>query len=447
MAKILIILPFSGAQFTGGLAVVNEQLTKALSEDHDVRLLTCQLNSKVMATQEGHGKAKILVIVSEDTLEMKSPGGKAGADERNKLYDFINSDAILEGDQVTGLLSDWTPDFILGHSRFSGPAAIKLRNRKYPNAQVGYFLHSYPRAEGILLTGYEAFEEPVDVELAEKKLAEEVKWIVQADVVLAMGPLMRWAATVMLKDTKASKFRVHEVISGVPDPAPNYTKPPSTTNEVTLILSGRAAAAAKGFQEIVIAALQLRNPEGPNTKLKTSVRIKVLGMDEATFQPYTDRKGIQHGARRINNDSVNEWLSDLFGEQLIGEKVNMEVLSPVPQDRVLNEYALAHGVLSAAYFEHFGLVPLEGLACGRPVLISELSGSGQFLKSRFGPLGEECVVQDFSPEYPRPLTSDVLRIIPPHAFDKRADAWADAISGLVNNIDQRLESDSKSDQR
>jgi len=441
-AKILIVLPYSGAQFTGGLAVVNEQLTKALAERHDVKLLTYELNERARATQPGHGRAQILVIQSEETKSMKDPGGRDGEKDRKRLYELINSREIILGNQVVKLLGNWSPDYILGHSRFSGPAAILLKMERFKKAKVGYFLHSYPPVEGMLLSGYEAFEEPVNVESSKKKLEEETGWIYQADVVLAMGPLMRWGATLMLESKGVQQPRVHEVISGV-TPCDGFHRPPDKNAGVTLLLSGRASAPVKGFQDIVVAALQLRNADREKKVLKFPVCIKVRGMNEVKFPSYSDRKNEPHEERTVSSHTVQEWTNGVFGESLKGDRVSIEVLDMVPQEKVLDEYRSAHGVLTAAYLEHFGLVPFEALGTGRPVLVSELSGSGQFLTSRYDKLGKECVVEDFIPSRPRPLTNAVLKSVSVNAFDNRPNAWEQAIRELVNNIDARIDNANK----
>ena len=388
---------------------------------------------------------------------MVDPGGKKGEQDRKTLYDIINNPEVILGEGVAKLLEKWTPDIILGHSRFSGPAAILLKQNRFANAKVGYFLHSYPLVEGALLTGYEAFEEKTDVASARRKLEEEKEWIGKSDVVLAMGPLMRWAATLMLEKSK-EKPRVHEVISGVPNIEVAGKGSKDTGDEVVLLLSGRANAPVKGFQDIVMAALLLRSR---HEELMHKVRIKVRGMAEATY-------GEGETKRTISHETVQEWMNGVLDEgtraklpngkiiqiakgrivESPGEsaptldqlsKVTVEVLETVSQDQVMNEYQSADAVLSAAYIEHFGLVPLEALACGRPVLVSEFSGAGQFLATRFEKDGEACVVKDLLSSYDRPLSSKVLREVPANAFDERPKKWAEAIVGLVNNIGSRKE--------
>ncbi|NEQ40435.1 MAG: hypothetical protein F6K40_31080, partial [Okeania sp. SIO3I5] len=307
--KILIVLPYSGAQFTGGLAVVNEELTKELAKNHDVKLLTFELNSKVMATKAGHGDADLLVIKDQHTKSgqkklTKELGGEGllNEDERDQLYFLMENDEVLRYAHEN-LLNDWTPEIILGHSRFSGPAAINLKKDYFTEAKVGYFLHSYPLVEGFLVAGYEIFEEKIDKEKAQEKFDKEKEWIGQADIVLAMGPLMRLAARLILDDVSCNHTRVHEVISGIDK---KYDAiPPWQENEscITLLLSGRASAAVKGFQDIVIAALDLRAKRFEQGK-KKKVLIKVIGISERRLPGGVEEVDSADDLRVVNADSV-----------------------------------------------------------------------------------------------------------------------------------------------
>jgi glycosyltransferase involved in cell wall biosynthesis len=453
--KILIILPFSGAQFTGGLAVVNEQITKELVQlGYPVKLLTYQLADEWMATAEGHGlnKGDLLVIEDEETLAFATPGNGAGGSDRDKLYEKINSEEVILGKQVADLLDNWTPNIIIGHSRFSGKAAVLLRDSKYTDAKVGYFLHSYPLVEGKLLTGYEAFQENKSIEDAQVKLQNEKEWIGQADVVLTMGPLLRLAALSMLEE--GCRARVHEVISGISKETREY---PELDKEgpVTLLLCGRASAPVKGYQDIVLAALKLRNMHrDDDTVLTRKVLINVRGMGEQTYAAHSSQGPFEMVGQdlqasqeyediAVDANSVQEWTEGVFGvfEEQQAQAVRIRVLGTVSKDIIMEEYKKSHGVLTAAYFEHFGLVPFEALSMGRPVLISELSGSGQFLSDgRCEAIGKECVVMDLGQHVEQPLNKTILEEIPDAALEERADVWCDAIQKLVNNIDERIES-------
>lgn len=443
--KILIVLPYSGAQFTGGLAVLNEQLTNALKENgHDVKLLTCRLSANLLPNQESHGGADLLFI---EPPEIAKAVGPLDDKQRNALYEHINSKDVLSRMEVRNLFKDnggWEPEFILGHSRFSGPAAILLHRILFPKSKVGYFLHSYPPVEGMLLSGYNAFEEPVDVNSAERKLKEEKKWIGEADIVFAMGPLLRWGATLILKEVRESNPRIHEVISGVSEI--NYQDWPKFSGEdptITLILSGRASAPVKGFQDIVISALQLRNNQykGFRSKpLKYSILIKVRGMGRAVYGE--ENATPDRPKRTVDHESVQEWVDGVFSrapsDKNDKKSVTVKVMGLIGQDDIIGEYQSAHGVLSAAYLEHFGLVPFEALGSGRPVLVSEFSGSGQFLSSRYGKRGELFVVKDFKR---RPSDSAALDIknFTANAFDNRPNAWERAIRDLVNDYPRRAD--------
>ena len=151
MARILVVLPYSGAKVGGGLANVNQELTEALSLKHEVKLLTVKLPEHSAPDQNKHGDAKIVFIEHPEAAKMTNPGRIDT--ERNRLYEIINNapDSAKSAAEL-GLGDDWTPDIIIGHSRFSGPAAIKLRDKFYKKAKVYYFVHSVP-AEGVIVFG------------------------------------------------------------------------------------------------------------------------------------------------------------------------------------------------------------------------------------------------------------------------------------------------------
>ena len=200
---------------------------------------------------------------------MEDAGGAAGENDRDRLYELINSDDVILSDDCLAMITDgrWEPDNIIGHSRFSGPAAIKLKQAHFPNATVQYFLHSYP-VEGSILTGYEAYEERIDADLAEKKFLGEKKWMPQADVVMAMGPLLRAGATLILEEAGISTPRIHECIPGVEfkgDPV-GYQQP---AGKAKLLLLGRASAPIKGFETILMAVLKLKETHDINFSIDT----------------------------------------------------------------------------------------------------------------------------------------------------------------------------------
>jgi glycogen synthase len=159
MSRILAVLPYSRRTFGGGLAVFSAQLPKALAqEEYDVRLLTMELPAKCSPDPDEHKGVKILTIKNEESKAMVGPGSAAGEMDRSRLYELINSEQVLLSDDVKTLITEgrWSPDIIVGHSRFSGLAAILLKQKQFKQAKAAYFIHSIP-VEGTVLKGYEAY--------------------------------------------------------------------------------------------------------------------------------------------------------------------------------------------------------------------------------------------------------------------------------------------------
>jgi len=422
MAKILIVLPYSGRGFGGGLAVFNADITKAFADQqHDVRLLTMDFgNPKINPDPKDHGITadKLLFIKDVAVQGMKDPGGASGENDRNTLYALFNKEEFLLQPAVKAAIAgkdSWIPEIIIGHSRFSGPAAIVLKEKLYPRAKALYFMHSYP-VEGSALSGYEVYGEKLDTSVAQQKFDMEKAWMPRANLVVAVGPLIRSGVELILQEAK-SNVRIHECIGGV-----NTTnKPVSPTDfpkdgSARLLFLGRASAPIKGLEGLVQAALELRD---------LPISIVVRYWDDRTFT-----------AGVVTKKDVQDFIDGVLhtGAKI---KVTLEDKTIDPAQEVRNNY---HGLLMPSYIEHFGLVPFDALGNGVPVLVNEISGAGMFLgdTTRFGAYGPPCVVADF--DAPHPLKpADYLQNVAPTAFDKRPEAWAAAIKTFVGEIPQRFE--------
>jgi hypothetical protein len=88
MSNILIVLPYSGRSFGGGLAVFNQELTKALGVEHHVKLLIINLRdtakegikSDINPKREDHGNVDIIPI-NDVPYEVNNPTANDGMRE------------------------------------------------------------------------------------------------------------------------------------------------------------------------------------------------------------------------------------------------------------------------------------------------------------------------------------------------------------------------------
>lgn len=478
---ILIILPYSGNQFGGGLAVLNQKLTKALAGlEHRVKLVTMELPEQLLPVLDEHAPAEIIIIPHPDTKVMHEAGGPKGDKDRNRLYELINEDSVILNETLITEIkkNHFDPRLIIGHSRFSGPAAIKLK-AKFPQARVEYLLHSFP-VEGSALVGYEAYEEAsVGPDVAAKKMKEEGKWMPRADVVVGMGPLITAGALLILGDEKVKSPRVHEAIPGIELKAKyqpvKYTEPEGVPN---LLLCGRGSAPIKGLEDLLLAVRRLWDDECPvhvdvlwwADKEYANPTPRTFGND---YRSLTGGKGqwasptgrelqafrrnapwieeavdrdelqLQFTTRGVDLGAAQAWIDEVVGVSepelaQFGLKRLVTLLGGRKGDAVEETYRAHHATLMPSYIEHFGLVPFESLSHGVPVLCNQVSGAGMFLgdSDRFPIWGPPCVVDDFAGSMDDPR--DFLVDVPITAFDKRPWAWTDAIKGLVKELPKRF---------
>lgn len=430
MSKILIVLPFSGRAFGGGLAVFNQEFTKALrANGHEVKLLTLTLTdtsreANITARSDDHGGATIISL-NDAPIVLKNPRGIDA--ERESLYQlinhpdhlFANKAALLEKIQGSG--HEWVPDIVIGHSRFSGPAAILLKTQCFGEARTIYFLHSYP-VEGTILTGYNVYNEPIDTISAARKIEKEGEWMKRSDVVVPVGAFLRAG---VMKLLGGASVRVHECIGGTDatERPARFTDPGTGTRK--LLFNGRANAPIKGLEDILLAAQKLRDDEAC-PPIELHVR-------------FWETKAFYEG-KQVNVESVQSFADGVVLLNGKPGKVTVKVGGSTPQ--IMDEVRSSHGVLMPSYIEHFGLVPVEALGVDVPVLVNEISGAGMFLadRKRFGEAGARCVVHDFYKRVSPTRPDDFLEPskVPETAFDARPVAWAKAIKALVTDLPSRF---------
>src|SRR6266540_3672322 len=96
-------------------------------------------------------------------------------------------------------------DILVGHGRFSGAAALYLRDQRYPNARVVHVVHAFTD-EDDRWRG--------DPEQATRHARTERTLISRADLVVAVGPLLADDAARMAQMSERPP-PVHEMIPGV----------------------------------------------------------------------------------------------------------------------------------------------------------------------------------------------------------------------------------------
>ncbi|MEV5988654.1 glycosyltransferase family 4 protein [Streptomyces sp. NPDC052051] len=368
--RILVLCTMSGMG-KGGVPVFNEQISTALAaRGHDVTLLT------VDPVNEGHEGIALHTV--------RPPEG----DVEGRIW--LEQQCATLNPTTFGLPDpNQQPfDLIVGHSRFSGPAAVAIRDNWYTEARVAHFLHTSP--ERLPYVKYSN-----NLEKAQNKAARdsgiERAVMSRADVVVGVGPLLTEEA----KRLAASNQQVpssHELVPGTKI-EPLVQRAQQHDGPLQLLGLGRADDELKGFRDAA-RAVRLLNDKG------VAVHFTVRGV------PPDDVPKLQ------------QELSQLSGG-------NVTVL-PFSTDKgaIRNDIRQADALIMPSKHEGFGLVATEALGHGVPVLVNEDSGAARFLRdaNRIPPeMGAPCVV-------PEPAN-------PTH----RIKAWANSIEQLKEQLPQRTE--------
>ncbi|MDX2604187.1 glycosyltransferase family 4 protein [Streptomyces caniscabiei] len=134
--NILVVSDNSG-RGEGGAEVFNQELAEALARRHNVTLFTANPD---MPAHQG-----IQRTVQTRPPLMEPEAETEGEPQPMKRRDWLTHLAGQDPRQY-GLVDPATQpyDIIVGHSRFSGPAAAGLRENWYQDARLVRFLHTSP---------------------------------------------------------------------------------------------------------------------------------------------------------------------------------------------------------------------------------------------------------------------------------------------------------------
>lgn len=362
--NILVVSDNSG-RGEGGVEVFNQEMAEALARHHNVTLFTANPD---MPQHNGIQK----VVTS------RPPDGVKG---RDWIEHLAGQDPTALGLEDP---ADQPYDIIIGHSRFSGPAAAEIRENWYQSARVVHFLHTSPERL--------PYFKGISPEEAAKKALEdstvERETMARADVAAGVGPLLSEASR-KLSAEGTNIPHSHEVVPGtrIYDPVEHDPAP----ERLNLLLMGRAGDPLKGVQDAA-RAVALLNESG------VSVHLTVRGLRDEEIAAATEeltelsRGNVTVKGRTSNVEELNE---DIRG---------------------------SHAVIMPSKHEGYGMVAPEGLAHGVPVLVNEESGAAMFFQD--------------TDRVPEEIGRRVVVPEPPNGGD-RAEAWFAAINKLHQELPQR----------
>ncbi|XP_035670229.1 uncharacterized protein LOC118411848 [Branchiostoma floridae] len=281
---------------------------------------------------------------------------------------------------------------IVGHVDVTSRAARKIKEERFPHAKLAMFGHVAPEET----EHYKSDEKALGVGKKEASIQDDIG---KADVVFSVGPRIHRHYDRFLRQRHVTHhiflpeplkiFRDANVIFGESDDVKKPERVVLSIGRVRNVerLKGHDLAAGS----IDKAAQRLDN--------QYTLRLRVRGIDENDFKD----------SKRI------------LEEKLRSGRVKPTLLPYGTQEEIRRDMEVCHLVLMPSRAEPFGLVGLEAIAAGVPVLISEHSGLAELIEELSDRLGQpkfrHCIVK---------MTGDT-------ATDSDVEKWAERIEDVLKN--------------
>jgi len=256
----------------------------------------------------------------------------------------------------------------LGHDRITGAAAIAAAKQAGGRSALIHHM-SYDH--------YESYAE--DSATAKTKFEEQKALFRQADLVLAVGPLLRDALTDMLGSSKP----VHMLVPGLAE-IPLRDAPKTFTAFLSGRLSDDAARIKQGHLSIAAFAQAHREAcdHGMPDGLCKHPKLVLRGVDFEVQTPTSSSASCSDPETELKR----------FAQDYAQCVINLQAL-PYTHDREMlyADMSGASVAMMPSWHEGFGLVAWEAIAAGVPLIISENSGVYRLLEEEYPGSGTGCI--------------------------------------------------------
>jgi glycosyltransferase involved in cell wall biosynthesis/tetratricopeptide (TPR) repeat protein len=321
-SKRILVMATEWTAKHGGLSTFNRELCKSLSSlGHDVVCVVPRIEA---------GEAEAAATASVRLVGARP----AGADPAGGLLRRLP-------------LQGFAPDLIIGHGRITGEAARVQQQDSYPTAKRIHFVHMAPGE----IEWYKGKEDAAQTADQREKL--ELDLCREADLVAAVGPRLYLEVGNLLSALQVQP-RLFQFIPGLRGVAEREPSPLL----LCLVLGRAEDIQLKGLD---IAAKALAKLLESGSEFDSTPELVVRGAPTGTGTALRDalRELVYPSDLSIR---VKEYSSDI--------------------DAIEQDLRRASVLLMPSRREGFGLVPLEALQAGTPILVSNKSGFAEFLKMK-----------------------------------------------------------------
>jgi glycosyltransferase involved in cell wall biosynthesis len=366
MAHRILSIATEWFSYHGGLSTFNRSFCAALaSAGHDV---CCLVPRADQAEIDDAKKVGVKLVFPEPI-----PG--------------LSDEAVL----CLAIELESDPDIVIGHGHITGAvAAVRVKNF-HPNARRIHVLHTLPDE-------IEPFKDRMDedpAQRAHRRQETETALSISADLAVAVGPRLHRQWSTYIGGAK-SGVGVHRLTPGLPDLKPSGGMPQA----YWCLLMGRLEDAVLKGVDMASAALGIINKDN---HFRGSREVTLVLRGTETGKSKDVRAYVQKHAKAEIPCTIREYTHR--------------------EDDIRQDIARSSLLLMPSQMEGFGLVGIEALALGIPILISQRSGLGELLL--------ELIDADQSLEFARRYIVDVG-----DGADADSQRWADAIREVLTDRDR-----------
>ncbi|MCP4544714.1 MAG: glycosyltransferase family 1 protein [Chloroflexi bacterium] len=397
-----------GGKETGGMNVYVRDLSRELARrGHHVDVYTRSQDVNIPRIVDGtgnNGSGNLSTQPDDSHAEglgrgariIHIPAGPERPYDKHKVYDHLPEfvDGVVAQAEADGIRYD----VLHSHYWLSGVAAHELRERW--GAPIAHMFHTLGEMKNVVA------QRPEDRETS-RRIEVEGEIVRFADALVAATPVEEEQLT-RLYD--ADPDRIHIISPGVDvdrfHPIPSaYAKEHIgiCPDRRTILFVGRIEP-LKGIDNL-IRAIALVVDKRPH--LRGWLCVPIIGGDPD----------------RIRQDDEMMRLQELREELGIGDVVTF--LGAQDQDQLQYCYAAAEVVVMPSDYESFGMVALEAMACGTPVIASDVGGLSYLVRN--GRTGYRVPARD-----PKALAGKITRLLGDEGLRRRigqrAACWAESYS-------------------
>ncbi len=238
------------------------------------------------------------------------------------------------------------PHVIIGHGMITGRQAEVQRSEHFPDALLVYLVHVAP-GDTERVKGRPLWEGDAN---AEQKEEQQVRVAAKADLIVALGPVLREK---MIDSLHAHGHppEVSRIDPWLQDRLGRASGPPPSGSRAALLIGRMRDHKLKGFD----------------------IAVDALGRLEKW-----QRQLVVRGVTKDDGEEFAEIRQNETRFEIRGQPYSVE------PGKIEKSFRSCHVVLMPSRSEGFGLVGLEAISFGVPVLVSEKSGLGHYLYHEHG---------------------------------------------------------------